>query len=155
MRIWDIPVSSLCRQHLLAKHRELHAIWDIITKNKKGYSRHPEVLRWQGKTKALFQRHQEQVQEMEKRKYQHRSPLNKKLAKGKAQQDLLLNSIQEQYEILTKKGCSCLNLIKQKRGKKRLNAFRFINVIFVATLSNCFWRAVVSLFAVGNRWNFF
>ena len=32
MRTWDIPPEKLCRQHLLGEHRELHAIWSIITK---------------------------------------------------------------------------------------------------------------------------
>jgi len=49
MRIWDIAPEKLCRNHLLGEHRELHAVWAILTKDKKGYSRHPEVLRWKGK----------------------------------------------------------------------------------------------------------
>ncbi len=31
MRIWDIPPKLLCRNHLLGEHRELHAIWSILT----------------------------------------------------------------------------------------------------------------------------
>ncbi|MGB9911308.1 MAG: pyrimidine dimer DNA glycosylase/endonuclease V [Microgenomates group bacterium] len=109
MRIWDFPPKYLCRQHLLAEHRELHAIWNILIKNKKGYSRHPEVLRWRGKLKALYLRHQKLVSEMKKRGYHHQSPLDKKLAKGKAKQDKLINTLKEQKEILAKKGCLCFN----------------------------------------------
>ncbi len=43
MRIWDIPASKLCTKHLLGEHRELHTIWNILTQNKSGYSRHPET----------------------------------------------------------------------------------------------------------------
>ena len=42
MRIWDVPPECLCRQHLLGEHRELHAIWTILTTGKTGYTRHPE-----------------------------------------------------------------------------------------------------------------
>jgi len=35
MRIWDLPVKDLCKNHLLGEHRELHAIWSILTKNTK------------------------------------------------------------------------------------------------------------------------
>lgn len=42
MRIWDIQPKYLCRKHLLAEHRELHGLWNILTKHKAkgGYSRH-------------------------------------------------------------------------------------------------------------------
>src|SRR5579872_4752009 len=73
MRIWDLPCRILCRQHLLGEHRELHAIWNVLTKGKKGYRRHPETLRWQGKLKALYKRHEEQVRELRARGYEHRS----------------------------------------------------------------------------------
>lgn len=109
MRIWDLPPKILCRQHLLGEHRELHAIWNILTKNKKGYSHHPEVLRWRGKLKALYLRHEQLVLEMKKRGYQHNSPLDKKLAKGKSVQKELLDSLKRQKQILKNKGCLCFN----------------------------------------------
>jgi hypothetical protein len=107
MRIWDLPAKDLCKNHLLGEHRELHAIWNILTQNKKGYSHHPETLRWQGKLAALYQRHQEEVLAMKARGYQHHSPLDKSLAKGKERQDKFLNSKKEQKDILKKKGCLC------------------------------------------------
>ena len=67
MRIWDIPPDKLCRNHLLGEHSELHAIWSILTKDKKGFARHPETLRWKGKLKALYIKHEIIVQEMKKR----------------------------------------------------------------------------------------
>ncbi len=112
MRIWDIEPKYLCSKHLLGEHRELHAIWSILTKNKKGYSRHPETLRWKGKLRALYLRHEKLVKEMIRRGYTHTSNLDKKLAKGKAKQDEFVNTIKEQIEILKKKGCECIKRIK-------------------------------------------
>ncbi len=107
MRIWDIAVKKLCRNHLLGEHRELHAIWSVLTKCKKGYSRHPETIRWQGRLKALYLRHEELVKEMQARGYNHHSPLNYNLAKGSAKQTIFVNSIKEQIQILRKKKCEC------------------------------------------------
>ena len=107
MRIWDIKPDVLCRQHLLGEHRELHAIWSIITNNKKGYSRHPEILRWRGKLKALYLRHEKIVSEMKKRGYNHNSSLDKKLASGLEKQTILIDSINEQLKILKNKKCRC------------------------------------------------
>lgn len=76
MRVWDkIPPRNLCRKHLLGEHRELHAIWNILTKDKEGYRDHPEVKRWVNRLDALHHRHHLLVREMEKRGYNHQSPL--------------------------------------------------------------------------------
>jgi hypothetical protein len=75
MRIWDVPCSELDRQHLLGEHRELHAIWNIITQGKRGYANHPEVKRWRGHINALSLRHTEQIGQMSVRGYNHNSPL--------------------------------------------------------------------------------
>jgi len=109
MRVWDIDVKKLCRKHLLGEHRELHGLWNILTKHggKGGYSQHPETKRWVGKTLALYYRHEALVKEMERRGYNHRSPLDRKLAKGKGVQDVYINTIEEQEEILKAKPCEC------------------------------------------------
>jgi hypothetical protein len=107
MRIWDIQPKLLCRQHLLGEHRELHAIWSVITRKKKGYSRHPETLRWKGRLKALFARHEQQVAEMLRRGYRHYSPLPRRLASGHGRQDRFVDSLRRQRELLRDKGCSC------------------------------------------------
>ena len=110
MRVWDIHPRHLCRKHLLAEHRELHGLWNILTKHKMkgGYSKHPETLRWVGKEKALYQRHEELVKEFKRRGYNHKTQLDKKLAKGKGGQNIFINTIAEQKEILKKKPCDCL-----------------------------------------------
>ncbi|HPI67359.1 MAG TPA: pyrimidine dimer DNA glycosylase/endonuclease V [bacterium] len=113
MRIWDIEPKFLCRSHLLGEHRELHAIWSVIVKNKKGYSQHPETKRWQGKLKALYWRHEKLVKEMARRGYQHYSFLDKRLARGKAKQNYLLDSLTKQRNLLKNKKCPCF--IKTKK----------------------------------------
>jgi uncharacterized protein YbgA (DUF1722 family) len=75
MRIWDINPGYLNRQSLLGEHRELHGIVSIIRNNKKGYSRHPETIRWIGYGWALKQRHKMLVAEMNLRGYTDRSPV--------------------------------------------------------------------------------
>jgi hypothetical protein len=107
MRIWDIPDEKLCMQHLLDEHRELHAIWSILINNKKGYAKHPEILRWKGKLKALYFRHEQQVKEMRKRGINHNSPLDIKYAKGSIKQNKYVDSIEEQIKNLKNKSCKC------------------------------------------------
>ena len=75
MRIWDISPGYLNRQSLLGEHRELHGIVSIIRGNKKGYSKHPETLRWVGYGWALKQRHKLLATEMNLRGYVDRSPV--------------------------------------------------------------------------------
>ncbi len=107
MRVWDIPPRKLCRQHLLGEHRELHAMWTVITENKKGYSKHPETLRWKGKLNAMYLRHEELVIEMHSRGYNHHSPLDKRKATGKSKQDVFVDTPSRQIEILKEKKCDC------------------------------------------------
>lgn len=76
MRIWDINPGYLNRQSLLGEHRELHGIVSIIKNHKKGYSNHPETLRWMGYGWALRQRHRLLAAEMSLRGYTDHSPVN-------------------------------------------------------------------------------
>ncbi len=107
MRIWDLEPERLCRSHLLGEHRELHAIWNILTKKKRGYVGHPEVLRWKGKLKALYLRHEELVSEMCRRGYCHHSPLDSRLARGEAVQLTHVDTPEDQVRRLARKGCGC------------------------------------------------
>lgn len=107
MRIWDVPPEKLCHQHLLGEHRELHAIWAILTEEKKGYANHPETRRWMGRLKALYLRHNALVTEMTRRGYQHHSPLLKALATGDGVQCEYVDSLKEQIRILRGKECGC------------------------------------------------
>jgi hypothetical protein len=107
MRIWDISPGRLCDRHLLAEHRELHAIWVIITAGREGYSRHPETMRWRGKLRALHLRHERLVKEFSHRVFEHRSPLDSSLAVGGSRQDAYVDSPREQVRILRGKKCGC------------------------------------------------
>lgn len=110
MRVWDIHPHHLCRKHLLAEHRELHGLWNILTKHGGvgGYSRHPETIRWIGKQKALYARHEALVEEFTRRGYNHHTPLDAELATGEGSQEAFINTVSEQKEILKNKPCDCL-----------------------------------------------
>ena len=82
MRIWDINPGYLNRQSLLGEHRELHGIVSIIVNRKKGYSHHPETVRWAGYGWALRQRHRLLAAEMSLRGFNHESPVVTRARKG-------------------------------------------------------------------------
>jgi hypothetical protein len=107
MRIWDLPPARLCRNHLLGEHRELHAIWSVLTGAKTGYRNHPETVRWEGRLAALYARHAALVEQMLVRGYTHSSPLDARLATGAATQDHYVDSPEAQVAILRAKGCDC------------------------------------------------
>lgn len=107
MRIWDIPPEELCRAHLLGEHRELHGLWNILTQGKRGYSRHPETRRWEGRLAALYLRHEALVAEMARRGYRHASPLDPALASGFAVQERFVDPPEVQRALLRAKGCAC------------------------------------------------
>ena len=75
MRIWDINPGYLNDQSLLGEHRELHGIVSILVNGKKGYSRHPETLRWVNHGWALKQRHRLLAAEMALRGFTDKSPV--------------------------------------------------------------------------------
>lgn len=107
MRIWDLDPALLCRKHLLGEHRELHGLWNIYVKGKRGYRNHPETIRWDGKLGALRLRHEALVAEMEKRGWNHKSPLSDPPLGHSTLQLEFVNSIEEQIELLRNKGCDC------------------------------------------------
>jgi len=107
VRIWDLPPELLCRSHLLGEHRELHAIWSVLTSDKRGYRRHPETLRWEDCLAALYARHTALVEEMRVRGYTHASALDARLATGAVVQDRYVDSPEGQITILRAKGCGC------------------------------------------------
>lgn len=102
MRIWDVNPGYLNRQSLLGEHRELHGIVSIFRNNKKGYSRHPETLRWVGYGWAIKQRHKLLVSEMNLRGYVDSSPV---LLRSRANQwpTIFIDSPASQLAILSKK----------------------------------------------------
>ena len=97
----------MCDRHLLGEHRELHAVWTVITEGKSGYANHPEVTRWRGRLAALYARHESEVEEMDRRGFRHRSPLDRRRATGKALQTELVDPVREQRARLTQRACGC------------------------------------------------
>jgi len=102
MRIWDVNPGYLNRQSLLGEHRELHGLVNVVTKNKKGYSRHPETLRWVGLGWALKQRHALLAEEMALRGYQDKSPVLTRSGKGKWPTVFIYDPL-TQFQILAEK----------------------------------------------------
>lgn len=110
MRVWDVDVRELCDRHLLGEHRELHAIWSILTNGRTGYANHPETRRWRGRLAALHARHEEEVAEMARRGFRHASPLDRRLATGEARQTEYIDSLEDQRARLAEKDCECLRV---------------------------------------------
>lgn len=102
MRIWDINPGYLNTQSLLGEHRELHGIVSVLINNKKGYSRHPETLRWVGFEWALMMRHELLVSEMKLRGYNHHSPIHLSLNKALWPLDFI-DKPYTQFDILKEK----------------------------------------------------
>jgi putative hemolysin len=107
VRIWDLDPRLLCDRHLLGEHRELHAVWSILTNGRTGYANHPETIRWRSRLAALYARHEEEVAEMSRRGFRHASPLDAQLATGAAEQTELVDSLDRQRARLAEKGCGC------------------------------------------------
>jgi hypothetical protein len=76
MRVW-YPIPPLCldRKRLLGEHREVHAIWTVLTTGSAGYRNHPEVVRWRGHLPELAMRHLDLEREMLRRGYSPTSPI--------------------------------------------------------------------------------
>jgi hypothetical protein len=73
-------VRLLNRQHLLGEHVELHVLVNTIINKRRGRSdigwvNHPETRRYENHLGMLYDRHEQQVEEMNKRGYNHNSPL--------------------------------------------------------------------------------
>jgi len=108
VRIWDVDPARLCRRHLLGEHRELHAVWAVLTGGRRGYRHHPETRRWEGRLAALARRHDALVLEMARRGFAHRSPLDSRLATGEACQTVFVDPPEAQLVLLAAKPCPCL-----------------------------------------------
>jgi hypothetical protein len=73
MRMWNVKTKTMCRQHLLGEHLEMHMFAGCLNKgiNIEGY------LNGLVETDKLVERHRELVKEMRKRGYKHNSPILK------------------------------------------------------------------------------
>lgn len=73
-RMWMLPPPILCRNHLLGEHKEIHQLVGAIRKGRwkviKGHARLGQI-----ETRSIAARHEELVQELLRRGYNHHSPL--------------------------------------------------------------------------------
>ena len=72
MRMWMIDPSCLCRKHLLGEHVECHMLEGTLTKHKS-----IDGFLDQGilEPASLHRRHRALASEMQRRSYEHNSPL--------------------------------------------------------------------------------
>ena len=75
-----MPVSLLNRQHLLGEHVKLHVLVNTIINKRKGrtdigWVHHPETRRYEDHLGMLYDRHDQEVKEKTKIRYNHKSPL--------------------------------------------------------------------------------
>jgi len=68
MRMWMVDPSIMCRAHLLGEHREMHALVGMIARKKSlsGYIKKGLLT-----PKLIKERHDELVEELLKRGYNH------------------------------------------------------------------------------------
>ena len=102
MRIWDLSPGYLNRQSLLGEHRELHGLYSILVHGKKGYSRHPETMRWVGALSGLSLRHRLLAAEMSLRGYSDKTPLRRR-TKDIAWPSVFITEPVDQIALLGKK----------------------------------------------------
>ena len=102
MRVWDLSPGYLNRESLLGEHRELHGIHSILTNGRRGYSRHPETIRWSGALDGLACRHSQLAAEMRLRGYQDRTPVAWTPA-GSSWPDVFVTEPAEQVTLLRRK----------------------------------------------------
>ena len=106
MRIWnEISPDRLCRKHLLAEHRETLCVWSVITNNKKGYSRHPETVRYRNNLNALVYRHDTIVAEATSRGYSFKDLPN---SDGIPPLNHIVPAWDNQEHSLDSKNCNCI-----------------------------------------------
>ena len=76
MRMWKVPPKVVCRRHLLGEHYEMHMFLGSYKKNisLKGFINNGML-----DPSCMLERHEELVDEMSKRGYDHDSPIENEL----------------------------------------------------------------------------
>jgi hypothetical protein len=72
MRMWMMPASAMCRNHLLGEHRELHMLIGALHK---GISLSGYIANGLVDPSMIYSRHEELVDELVARRYLHKSPM--------------------------------------------------------------------------------
>ena len=72
MRMWNVNTNVMCRQHLLGEHRETHTLIGCL---RKGISVKGYVDKGLVEISNIKKRHDKLVKEMNKRGYNHKTPI--------------------------------------------------------------------------------
>jgi len=90
-RMWMIEPSLLCRQHLLGEHNEIHK---AIGGLKKGRSIRGHLENKNLAPQYFRERHNELVEEMKKRNYNHQSSLPEEFPIVEGEVDKIVNLLE-------------------------------------------------------------
>lgn len=76
-RLWGVDPSGMCREHLLGEHKEMHQIAGTIESHPHGEAiAEGHAEKDQIDTSLIQERHDELVEEMLERGFNHNSPLS-------------------------------------------------------------------------------
>lgn len=103
MRMWMVPPSEMCRQHLLGEPLEIHMAVGAI---RAGRSIKGHLDKGQLQPSSFWRRHDALAKEMLNRGYQHKSPLPKILALTTDEAHALVNVNKSRRE-LVKRCAAC------------------------------------------------
>lgn len=109
MRMWNVPVENLCRQHLLGEHNEMHAFVGCI---KKGTSLKGYIDKGLVETHNIKHRHNLLAEEMIKRGYKHLSPIQEFVC-----QDIGVVNSEQNINELHKRCVKCREKIERRKEK--------------------------------------
>ena len=73
--MWMVDPTKMCRNHLIGEHQECHTIVKCVRQGKIN-KLIGHFVRGQINTEKVKQRHDELVEEMKNRGYEHNSPMN-------------------------------------------------------------------------------
>lgn len=80
--MWMIDPKTMCRQHLLGEHAEIHMFIGAV---ESGYSVKGYLEKGLLEFHNLYDRHEELIAEMKRRNYRHNSTINKKWKRAEMQ----------------------------------------------------------------------
>lgn len=86
--MWNIPTNLLCRKHLLGEHLEMHMFRTAVISGKRitGFINNGLV-----ETHNISKRHDELVEEMNKRGYNHKTPMDTMITQPRGCVDIKKN----------------------------------------------------------------
>lgn len=108
MRIWHQRlIPKLCTKHLLAQWREGLGCYSIIFNNKKGYSKHPQVIQYKNSLQTLWYILETTRNEMLKRGFNPKPLPGFPSNEHNKLKTLVWQTLKQQKEILRNKNCNC------------------------------------------------